>query len=171
MAIPLDTLRKAAQRPRPQRLAKSLKEARAAAQQTAFLCHSHKDEQLAEGLQILLVENRWDVYIDWKDTTMPSQPDREAADKIKGKIIGHDWFLFLATPNSTASRWCPWELGYADMAKLHKRIILITTQEGGKWYGNEYLQLYREIDFSKSGKLCAYAADDKQRGVLLEDLR
>lgn len=33
---------------------------------------------------------------------------------IKQKIRDLTSFLFLATPNSIASRWCPWEIGYAD---------------------------------------------------------
>ena len=31
---------------------------------TAFLCHSHKDADLVRGLQVLLVESGFDVYID-----------------------------------------------------------------------------------------------------------
>src|ERR1700745_247411 len=69
-------------------------------QRTAFLCHSHKDADLVLGLQVLLVENGFDVYIDWQDTAMPEEPDRETAERIKTRIRTLDWFLFLATGNS-----------------------------------------------------------------------
>ena len=104
---------------------------------TAFMCHSHKDADLVKGLQVLLVENGFDVYIDWQDSEMPEQPDRETADRIRSKIKAMNWFLFLATSSSTTSRWCPWEIGYADGTKENRRIVIIpTTDLSGKWYGN-----------------------------------
>ncbi|PUU61759.1 hypothetical protein DCL23_26205, partial [Citrobacter freundii] len=58
-----------------------------------------------------------------------------------------DWFLFLATKNSTQSRWCPWEIGFADIAKGYEKILIIPTEnDSGVWYGNEYLQLYKRMD-------------------------
>ena len=39
---------------------------------------------------------------DWEDTAMPEKPTRETAEKIQKKIRDNDWFLFLATPNSTS---------------------------------------------------------------------
>lgn len=117
LAIKTKHLRSAAGRSGSVVVAKSLNEALSKNKQTAFLCHSHKDQELAKGLQVLLKENGWDVYIDWEDNEMPSSPNKETASKIKSKITTTDWFLFLATSNSTQSRWCPWEIGYADSQK------------------------------------------------------
>lgn len=118
-------------------------------QPTAFLSHSHKDSTLALGLQELLKTHGWDVYIDWQDQTMPDTPDVETALTIKAAIVRADWFLFLATQNSTASRWCPWEIGFADGKKKHDRIAIVPTQDSqGYFYGNEYLKLYNRIDVS-----------------------
>jgi hypothetical protein len=92
--------------------------------------------------------------VDWKDNELPDAPDKETANKIKTKIQDLDWFLFLATPNSTASRWCPWEIGYADAAKRNETILIVTTtDQSGKWYGNEYLSLYRQITADATGAL------------------
>lgn len=147
MAIKTRILRSAAGRSGRVILAKSLNEALSKNQQTAFLCHSHKDQELAKGLQVLLKENGWDLYIDWEDTEMPSTPNKETASKIKTKIKATDWFLFLATTNSTQSRWCPWEIGFADSAKGYGKILIIPTEDDyGNWYGNEYLQLYKKMD-------------------------
>ncbi len=78
---------------------------------------------------------------------MPASPNKQTATNIKSKIKIVDWFLFLATPNSTVSRWCPWEIGYADAVKANEKILIVpTTDDSGRWYGNEYLQLYRKID-------------------------
>ncbi|PTO51367.1 toll/interleukin-1 receptor domain-containing protein [Vibrio splendidus] len=146
MTISSRELRAAAGRTRQFIVAKSLNEAISKRQQTAFLCHSHKDHLLAKGLQNLLNENGWEVYIDWLDEELPSSPDKETAAKIKEKIEQTDWFLFLATNHSTSSRWCPWEIGYADSVKSHEKIIMIPTlDDNGIWHGNEYLQLYKNI--------------------------
>lgn len=147
MAIKTRNLRSAASRSGKTVLAKSLSEALSKNQQTAFLCHSHKDHELAKGLQVLLKENGWDLYIDWEDSAMPSTPNKETANIIKAKIKATNWFLFLATSNSTQSRWCPWEIGFADSAKGYEKILIIPTEDDyGNWYGNEYLQLYKKMD-------------------------
>ena len=111
---------------------------------SAFLCHSHKDEVLVEGLLGLFEENQITLYIDWKDHTMPDIPNAKTARIIQKKILSRDLFLFLATANSKTSRWCPWEIGYADSSKKH--IYIISTTDNYNTYGNEYLQLYPRID-------------------------
>lgn len=163
MAIKIRNLRSAASRSGQVVIVKSFNEAIARSKQTAFLCHSHKDRELAKGLQVLLAESDWDVYIDWEDTEMPSTPSIETAKKIKSKIKSTDWFLFLATVNSTSSRWCPWEIGYADAIKHRDNILVVPTEDDyGNWYGNEYLQLYKKIDegHSKVTRKSGYAVFD-----------
>ncbi|CAM3682051.1 toll/interleukin-1 receptor domain-containing protein [Polaromonas hydrogenivorans] len=122
-------------------------------QRTAFLCHSHKDSVLAEGLQVLLAEQGVELYIDWKDATMPERPNRETAERIQLRIKTCDWVLFLATGNSMSSRWCPWELGYADGMKQLDRIAIVPTLDAVTTHGNEYLHLYRRVDLSAAGEL------------------
>ena len=151
---------------------KSLSEARAAGYQTAFLSHSHVDRELAKGLARRLEEAGWRVYVDWEDSTMPSSPNRETAAKIKTKIIEHYWFLFLATQNSMTSRWCPWEIGYADGKKPIDRIIIIPTRDdAGSTHGNEYLQLYRRLDVSDRGALAVWQPGMMHDGEFVENLR
>ena len=112
---------------------------------SAFLCHSHKDKELVKGLLVIFEESNLKLYVDWQDHSMPETPDGETAKKIKEKIESSDVFLFLATANSKASRWCPWEIGFADSSK--KGIYIIPTfDENEMTYGNEYLELYSHID-------------------------
>ena len=111
---------------------------------TAFLCHSHKDEELVKGLVVLFKELGVTLYIDWQDITMPDKPNSETAKKIQSRIVQSDVFLFLATANSKASRWCPWVLGFADSSR--KNIYIIPTTDGYNSYGNEYLDLYPQIN-------------------------
>ena len=137
-------------------------QARAGLQKTAFLCHSHRDDNVAEGLQALPPEQGVELYIDWKDASMPPQPNRETAARIQNHIKTCDWFLFLATANSMSSRWCPWELGYADGQKQPDRIAIVPTSDSTTTHGNEYMQLYRRIDTSSAGQLLWVPAGSSQ---------
>ena len=110
----------------------------------AFLCHSHSDIALVEGLIVHFSDLGVDLYVDWKDASMPPIPDAQTADVIKTRIQQSDVFLFLATENSCTSRWCPWEIGYAD--GVCQKIIIIPTSERNIEYGNEYLGLYPRLD-------------------------
>jgi hypothetical protein len=146
-----------------------VEEARQAGKQTAFLSHSHKDAELAKGLQGFLQAQGWKVYIDWDDTSMPPDPNRETAQKIKDRIKRLDWFLYLATANSASSRWCPWEIGYADGAKGIDRIVVIPTRDiVGRSHGNEYLDLYKRVTTADVGGLGVFGPNN--RGTLLENL-
>ena len=111
---------------------------------SAFLCHSHNDKELVMGLIVVFKEAGLDLYVDWKDHSLPETPNGETAREIKAKIKSSNVFLFLATANAKASRWCPWEIGFADSSE--KGIYIIPTADGGGTYGNEYLQLYSRID-------------------------
>lgn len=147
-----------------------VEEARRTRKQTAFLSHSHKDTDLAKGLQGFLQSKGWDVYIDWEDTSMPSKPNRETAQKIKEKINRLDWFLYLATGNSATSRWCPWEIGYADGVKDIDKIIIVPTLDSlGRSHGNEYLELYRKIAISEGGSYGIF--NPNNRVMLFENVR
>jgi hypothetical protein len=134
------------------RSAELIKEAKAARKQTAFLSHSHKDSRLAKSLQAFLHAHGWEIYIDWEDTTMPDSPTRETAENIQAKIRDLDWFLFLGTQNSMNSRWCLWEIGYADGVKAIDNILIIATTDSAGTHGFEYLQVYRPAHRSSSGR-------------------
>lgn len=119
---------------------------------TAFLCHSHNDQALVEKLSEFFAAAGIDLYIDWKDHTMPASPNRETAEKIQRKICELDLFLYLATPNSNNSKWCPWEIGYGDYAKGKDKVIIIPTRNANVTSGQEYLSLYPSIQI-ENGKL------------------
>lgn len=121
---------------------------------TAFLCHSHRDRSLAEGLQEVLREAGLDLYIDWQDEAMPDRPSRVTAERIRTRIVASDFFLYLATQNSAESKWCPWELGYADGKKPERSILVVPTRDAmGGEHGNEYIHLYRRIDRNSLNQL------------------
>jgi hypothetical protein len=144
-------------------------EAKISQKQTAFLSHSHRDARLAKSLQSFLYAQGWDVYIDWEDTSMAESPMKETSEKIQSKIRELDWFLFLGTKNSMISRWCPWEIGYADGVKKNENILFIATTDGRETHGSEYLQLYRYIDPAQSGGLGVFYPN--QKGIKISNLK
>lgn len=169
MAISTYRLVQAAARVGPT-ITKSMRVARAQGLRTAFLCHSHTDQALAAGLVALCSEAGWDVYIDWQDPGMPPSPTRETAARIKDRIRWADFFLLLATANSLASRWCPWEIGYADGTKPIDTILVIPTSTNGTTHGNEYLSLYRTLDWSTGDQLAVWPPGQTTGGRLLRML-
>lgn len=68
-----------------------------------------------------------------------------------------------------SSRWCPWEIGYADGKKPIERIIVIPTRDGYNTYGNEYLQLYRHVGVTNLDKLAVFGPGEGL-GTLLKEL-
>lgn len=170
MAILLENLEKAASR-RTVEKAATITEAAAAGRRTIFICHSHDDQRYVEGLVAYLQDAGLDPYVDWQDTSMPSSPNTTTASNIKKRIERADLFMFLATPNSVKSRWCPWEIGYADGVKTSDTIFVVTTRDnGGRSYGNEYLGLYRHLDLAETGDLAAWEPGDTSHGVLAKKL-
>lgn len=150
MAISVSSLRQASHRSSVA-LASTSMEARSRGIRTVFLCHSHKDQELVKGFVRMLHDSGWSVYVDWADSSMPSTPNPETARKIRDKIVQLDYFIFLATENAMASRWCPWELGYADGKKSNDRILVVPTVEHGREHGNEYVGLYKRLDSNSLG--------------------
>jgi hypothetical protein len=145
MPITLDSLRTSARQPAP--LRKTLAEATNLGLPRIFLCHSHQDKEFVQGLIKQFDEAGWKIYVDWEDAAMPDVPDAQTAARIQRKIVEVNYFVFLATPNSMNSRWCPWEIGYADGKKLREQILIVpTVDSSGRSHGNEYLQLYRRVE-------------------------
>lgn len=149
---------------------RTLQEARSAGRRTAFLSHSHLDRGLVLGLQRLLAESGWDLFIDWEHNTLDERPTKETAAWLQLSIELCDWLLYLATPNSARSRWCPWEIGYADGKKGAKAIAVIATHDSAGTYGSEYLELYRQISPTGTGQLALFEAGMTSNGRFLRDL-
>lgn len=171
MPISIATIQEAATRVRKS-TRRTFYEAKASNLATAFLCHSHKDVALVKGISNMLEDSGWDVYIDWEDSSMPETPDRQTALNIQSKIKDLKYFLFLATANSMSSRWCPWEIGYANGVKNIENILIIpTTDRFGTASGNEYLQLYRSVDIATGGGLAVWQPGQSNNGVSVRTLR
>jgi hypothetical protein len=140
----------------------------AGAKVTIFLSHSHKDRKLAKGIIQHLASFGIGVYVDWNDTDMPRETNRETAEKIKSRIAELHLFMVLATENALNSKWVPWEVGVADKTKGEQRVLIIPVADAaGGFNGNEYLQLYRRVVIA-DGDVTGVFQPQQTKGDLLE---
>lgn len=114
---------------------------------TVFICHNHKDTELIAHVRDVLAKFKARIYVDWEDHGMPSITNSDTATRIKSMIRRHQRFVLLASDNALASRWVPWELGFADAAKGIDAMATFPVQEDYSAYqGNEYVSLYPRIE-------------------------
>ena len=120
-----------------------------------FLSHKHGDEENIEFLEKILddcsleVDGNVELYLDGKDENMSFQTNRKTAKEIKKKIKENDKFILLATDEAINSKWCNWELGFADSLKYkNNNLVLFPLKKDYEdWSGNEYMQLYPVIEY------------------------
>jgi hypothetical protein len=125
----------------------SLHEAKSKAVKTIFLSHSHSDKDVIEPVVVLLKSIGVNVYIDWKDSSMPVITNADTANKLKNNIKQHDRFVLLASPAAIKSNWVNWELGYGDAHKYISNIAIFPTEDyTGQWTDAEYLRIYPRIE-------------------------
>lgn len=139
-----------------------------------FLSHSFHDAEVIAGVAQLIEQEGKTVYVDWRDDP---QLDRSRVTPQTAKLLrqrmAHCAFLLYATsPNATASRWMPWELGYFDGlrgAKIGILPLLATSTQ--TWVGQEYLGLYpryERIRFQSLGtRLGKYTTPTRDIGETL----
>ncbi|QYR59515.1 TIR domain-containing protein [Fusobacterium polymorphum] len=115
---------------------------------TVFISHKHDDlDDLKDIIGFLEKEFNVVVYIDSRDVSMPKVTSRETAEKIKEKIVKCDKFILLATDGAIESKWCNWELGFADAKKEEKVTLFPMKKKGVDYKGNEYMEIYSYITY------------------------
>ena len=115
---------------------------------TVFLSHSSKDKVHLPAVISILQNHGGNVYIDSQDDRLPTTPNRETAEILRGTVTSCRRFVLFVTTNSKDSRWIPWELGLADGEKGQWPVALFPIAEKSfeqKWSEAEYLGLYQRI--------------------------
>lgn len=81
-----------------------------------FLSHSTLDKKIILGMRAQLVDEGLSVYVDTVED--PDLGARElshlVAERLKARMRQCRALLYIVTPNTTRSRWMPWELGFFD---------------------------------------------------------
>lgn len=114
-----------------------------------FLSHSIKDEELVLGVVAFLEQMGKRVYVDWIVDRQLSRNSvtPETAEALRKRMNQSSHLIYLATDNSSSSKWMPWELGYFDGLKSEKVAIFpLLDSPYSSFKGQEYLGLYPALD-------------------------
>lgn len=118
-----------------------------------FLSHSSLDHDEVINLIQLFNKCKYSVYVDW---IFDKQLDRsyvtkDTAATLRLRMDQSKCLSFLATSNSTNSKWCPWELGYFDGKSQKSRccILPILSYSAASYKGQEYLGLYPYLQYDQ----------------------
>ncbi len=155
MILTQNTLRNAAQEARNKYIYNSINESLSHFDSSAiydlFISHSFKDKDLVIGLKYLFEITGYRVYIDWvNDSTLDRQNVTiNTATLIKLRIRQSKGTSYIATSNSSQSKWCPWELGVSDGMK--GRVCILPVMDSA-FKGQEYLGLYPYLEYGLPNK-------------------
>lgn len=129
-----------------------------------FLSHSIDDSDLVLGVLILLQKQGLSVYVDW---VVDKQLDRSSVNKetaaVLRKRMEHSRsMMYIATENSSNSKWMPWELGFFDGQKPGRVAILpLLDSENQSFLGQEYLGLYPVVTKYMKSQVMSFYIEDR----------
>ncbi|PWG81180.1 toll/interleukin-1 receptor domain-containing protein [Pararcticibacter amylolyticus] len=116
-----------------------------------FLSYRREDRNWVAGVVRFLKSLGVSVYIDYLDETLEDKTSEEIAGRLRDRISKCSKFICLATPNSSKSKWMPWELGLGDRIVNYKNVaILPLTNEPSSWNDQEYGNIYGKVQSSYS---------------------
>jgi hypothetical protein len=120
-------------------------------EKSIFISHKHGEQEYVYRLKDLLTEYGFTGYVDWEDDSMPKETSGETAKKIKQEINKASKFILIATNAAIESKWCNWEIGYADTNKYINHIVLFPLLKNEDNYrGEEYLQIYPSLQITSN---------------------
>lgn len=115
-----------------------------------FISHKHEEDEYVYRLREILKRYGFEGYVDWEDDDMPTTTSGETALLLKDKIKKSRKFILIATESAIESKWCNWEVGFADAHKYIDHIALLPIRKEFENYkGEEYLQIYPSIQIEK----------------------
>jgi hypothetical protein len=115
-----------------------------------FISHKHNEENHVYRLQEILKRYGFAGYVDWEDEDMPPTTSGETALRLKERIVKSKKFILIATEAAIESKWCNWEIGFADAHKYEDHLALFPIKgDYGNYKGEEYLQIYPSIQIRR----------------------
>lgn len=117
-----------------------------------FISHSFLDKELVLTLVELFNESGYSVYVDWIEDTELDRTNvtKKTADLVRSRISQSKSLAYIATANISDSKWCPWELGFADGKLNNRTAILPILDDDRNFNGQEYLALYPHLDYTET---------------------
>ena len=118
-------------------------------QYDVFISYSWNDRAYADKIVQLLEKCGYKVYIDFNDNRLDrNNVSEETAKCIINEMTKCKGLLYLYSPNSSLSKWCPWEVGVFSGMKSFKCANLPLTQYIGEDFKKqEYLEIYPYVEY------------------------
>lgn len=111
-----------------------------------FLSYRREDKVYIVPVVEFLKNNGVNVYIDYLDESLEDDNTRVAG-QLRTRIGNCKKFISLATPNSSKSKWMPWELGLGDRIVNYENVaVLPITHNENVWGDQEYGAIYGKIE-------------------------
>ena len=115
-----------------------------------FISHKHNEEEYVYRLKDVLERYGFGGYVDWEDDDMPPTTSSDTAKELKSRIEKAKKFILIATRSAIESKWCNWEVGFADAHKYEDHLALFPVKgDFGNYKGEEYLQIYPSIQVKR----------------------
>jgi hypothetical protein len=112
-----------------------------------FLSYRREDRVWVDGIVRFLKSVGVSVYVDYLDQTLEDLQNDQVAKALRDRINGCKKFISLATPNSSKSKWMPWELGLGDRIVNYKNVAMLPlTNTPTYWGDQEYGKIYGRIE-------------------------
>lgn len=135
-----------------QQLQENIQRAKKAAARTpnnsTFLSHSSKDDEVMPAVIYVLESHGASVYLDKLDLSLYEKQPRDIATTLRSNISVSKKFVVFASDNVRDSKWVPWELGLADGFKNSANVALFPApdkKDDYHWTEQEYLGVYDRI--------------------------
>lgn len=114
-----------------------------------FISYSWNDRKFACYIVQLLEKCGYTVYIDFRDLQLNrGNVTEETAKHIVTKMKKCKGLLFLYSPSSSVSKWCPWEVGvFSGIKNFRCANLPLVDNLGDNFKNQEYLEIYPYIDY------------------------
>lgn len=118
-----------------------------------FLSYSRADKDALPEVIERLEDESLTVYVDAvADSDLdPNSVDTKTASRLRIRLWNSRALFVLTSPNARASRWVPWELGFADGAAKRVAVLPFIDRSSDipRFKGSEYFGLYPWLDDMK----------------------
>jgi len=112
-----------------------------------FISYRHEDRSYVPRVAKFLKGLQAGIYIDFLDEELAKAPDSQTAPILRRRITQCSKLIQIITPNSSDSRWMPWELGLGDGILGYRNAVtlpIINTYQPK--VSQDYLDMYGHIE-------------------------
>ena len=116
-----------------------------------FISYSWNDRQYAHLVEQLLKKCGYSAYVDFNDLTLNrTDVSVDTAKRLVEKMRKCKGLLYLYSPSSSVSKWCPWEVGvFSGIKNFRCANLPLVEVSGESFKGQEYLDIYPYVEYEK----------------------